>query len=375
MASKIILHIGQQKSGTTFLQHMLQDNSDVLAAEGISYPVPRDWDRGQRTVANHEWSSYGLLGSEYPWVSEQRAAREDASWRALLDQVHAWPGTVLLSAEALSVVRAAAARRLLDALGVDDAEIVITARSLGRSLPSLWQQHVRNGRSTSFDGYLESLAQHREKGSDHIENDPAAHIWRAFALSGLVRRWSAAGAARVRVVTTPGRPVDLLWHRFAQALGRPELARIPVLADVDRTAHTGLTASETVVLASLNAAIRDGSWSRRDADRIRQIVTEGFQRRAERGGKIVVPPEWRARIAEWSMEDLADLAGTGAEIVGDIDDLRYDPDREQACPPTTEEAGRAGAAAIHALADHTMRESRIRRVARRGRKLLLRPLA
>src|SRR5918999_64768 len=328
VASKIILHIGQQKSGTTFLQHMLQGNGDALAAAGIGYPVPRDWDRGRRTVANHEWSSYGLLGAEYPWVSDRRAEREAASWRALLDQVHAWPGTVLLSAEALSVIRAPAVRRLLDALGVDDAEIVITARSLGRSLPSLWQQHVRNGRSTSFDSYLDSLARQRDKGRDHIENDPAAHIWRAFALSGLVRRWSAAGAARIRVVTTPGRPADLLWHRFAEAIDRPDLARIPVLADGDRTAHTGLTAPETLVLAALNAAIRDGSWSRRDADRIRQIATTGFHGRAERGGKIVIPPGWRARVGEWSSEDLADLAG--AEIVGGDADPRYDPAGEQA---------------------------------------------
>jgi hypothetical protein len=372
VASKIILHIGLQKSGTTFLQHMLQDNSEALAAAGVSYPVPRDWDRGKRTVANHEWSSYGLLGAEYPWVSERRAALEGASWRALLSQVNAWPGTVLLSAEALSVIRAPAVRRLLDSLGVDDAEVVITARSLGRSLPSLWQQHVRNGQSMSFGGYLESLARHRDKGSDHIENDRDAHIWRAFVLSGLVRRWSDAGVARVRVVTTPGRPADLLWHRFAQAIDLPDLARIPALADEDRTAHAGLTAPETLVLAALNAAIRGGSWKRRDADRIRQIATEGFQGRAERGGKIVVPPGWSARVAEWSREDLADLASAGAEIVGDTADLRYDPDREQYSPPTPEEVGRAGAAAVHAFADRTLRESRIHRVARRSRKIFFR---
>lgn len=372
MASKIILHIGLQKSGTTFLQHMLQENSDALAAAGVSYPIPRDWDRGKRTVANHEWSTYGLLGAEYPWVSQRRATLEGASWRTLLSQVNAWPGTVLLSAEALSVIRADAVRRLLDALAVADPEIVITARSLGRSLPSLWQQHVRNGRSTSFGSYLDGLAQQRDKGSDHIEHDLAAHIWRAFALSGLVRRWSEAGAARVRVVTTPGRPVDLLWQRFVQAIDQPGLARIPALADVDRTAHTGLTAPETLVLIALNAAVQDSSWSRRDGDRIRQIATEGFQGRAERGGKIVIPPGWRARVAEWSGEDLAGLAGTGAEIVGDTADLRYDPDREQDSAPTTEEVGRAGAAAVHALAELTLRESGIHRVARRGRKLFRR---
>ncbi|MFD0851727.1 hypothetical protein ACFQ07_05825, partial [Actinomadura adrarensis] len=100
MPSKIIVHIGLQKSGTTFLQHMLHDGHEVLARADVLYPVPVDWEKGKRTVPNHEWSSYGLLGTEFPWVSERRAAVEAPSWRRLLEQVKSWDGTVLLSAEA-----------------------------------------------------------------------------------------------------------------------------------------------------------------------------------------------------------------------------------------------------------------------------------
>lgn len=117
MASKIVLHIGLQKSGTTFLQHVLQAGGEALAEAGVLYPVPPDWERGKRTVANHEWPSYGLLGTEFPWVSRERAAEEAGSWKALLDEVNAWPGTVLLSAEALSVVRRPAVDRLMGVLG------------------------------------------------------------------------------------------------------------------------------------------------------------------------------------------------------------------------------------------------------------------
>ncbi|MGP4029324.1 hypothetical protein [Actinomadura sp. 3N407] len=367
MASKIVLHIGLQKSGTTFLQHMLQDNNEALAEADVLYPVPPDWERGKRTVANHEWSSYGLLGTEYPWVSELRASREEPSWQALLDQINAWPATVLLSAEALSVIRAGAVHRLLDALSVDDVEVVVTARSLGRSLPSLWQQHIRNGRSMSFEAYLGGLAAQRDKGWDHIETDPDAHIWRAFILSRLVRRWSEAGAGRVSVVTSPGRPPALLLERFTQAAGLPRLTHVPV---ADRQAHTGLTAPETLVLASLNAALRENFWPERKADRVRQVVTERFQARERRGGKVVIPLEWRSRLAEWSGEDLAALQDTGAHIVGDHGDLRYDPDLEKTSPPTPEETGRAGAEAALAFAEPALQESPIRRNARRLRRLM-----
>lgn len=367
VASRVILHVGLQKSGTTFLQHMLHDNTGVLADAGVRYPVPADWDRGRRTVANHEWSAYGLLGTEFPWVSEQRAAREAPSWDALLRQVRDSPGTVLLSAEALSVVREPAARRLLEALGAADVEVVITCRSLGRALPSLWQQHIRNGRSTGFGGYLGGLAAHRDKGPEHIERELDAHIWRAFVLSGLARRWTNAGASRVTLVTSPGKPPELLWRRFTEAIGVPALAEIPPVQDEGRLAHTGLTAPETLVIAALNDVMRDRSWTGRDADRLRQSVTERFQTRDRRGGKVVVPAEWRERVAEWSRTDLADLARTDARVIGDLDDLGYDPEREKSSAPVPEEAALAGAEAALAFAEAAGRESPVRRRARRIR--------
>ncbi|WP_433476049.1 hypothetical protein ACQPZP_02810 [Spirillospora sp. CA-142024] len=365
MASKIVLHIGLQKSGTTFLQQVLQAGSETLAEAGVRYPVPLDWNRGRRTVANHEWPSYGLLGTEYPWVSKQRASEEQGPWRALLDEVKSWPGTVLLSAEALSVVRKPAVHRLLDALGVDDVEVVITARSLDRSLPSLWQQHIRNGRTVSFETYLAGLAAQRDKGWDDIETDPAAHIWRAFTLSRLVRRWSEAGAARVCVVTTPGRPPHLLWQRFAEATGLPDL---PI--GLDGRTHTGLTAPETLVLSSMNAAIQETSWSRQDADRVRRVVIDRLQTREHRGGKVVIPPDWRARLAEWSEDDLAALQRTSARIAGDLDDLRYTSSQE-GTTPTAEEIAQTGAIAAVALAELALHEGLLQRNTRRLRRRLL----
>lgn len=368
MAARIILHIGVQKSGTTFLQHVLQANADALVKAGVRYPVSPDWARGKRTVANHEWASYGLLGTEFPWVSQDRASEETSSWQTLLDDVKSRPGTALLSAEALSVIRTPAIHRLLDALGADEVEVVITARSLGWALPSLWQQHIRNGRSVSFERYLTGLAAERERGRDHIETDRSAHLWRAFHLGGLAQRWSNAGATRVSVVTTPGKPPHLLWQRFAEAIGLPSFAEPPTMP-TDR-AHTGLTAPETLVLSSMNAAIRQTSWSGQNADLIRQAVTARFQSRAKRGNKVAAPPEWQARLAEWAEDDLATLQNTPAHIVGDLEDLRYDPSTETAAPPTPEEIAQAGAEAALALAAVALQETLIQRNIRRLRHRL-----
>jgi hypothetical protein len=347
MASRLILHIGLQKSGTTYLQELIASGADELARAGIVYPVSPAGKRRRRTE-NHEWASYGLLGPEYPWVSEQRAATEKGTWKTLERQVARTKGTVLLSAEALSVIRTPAIRTLLAQLGVDDVEVVVTARSLGRSLPSLWQQHVRNGRRLGFERYLDMLGEQRRLPAARIEEDGELHLWRAFAIGRLARRWAReVGESRVRVVTSPGRPPQLLWARFAEAIGVPGFT---FHADdvAARPVHIGLTAPEAVVLTSLNSALATAGWAPDQARRLREaVLTNGFQSRAERGPRIAVPPHWRSRVAEWSAEDISELLESGVTVIGDTADLRSDWEDVQA--PTIEEVGAASAAAVLAV--------------------------
>ncbi len=350
MATRLILHVGLQKSGTTYLQEVLTARADELAEAGVTYPLPNGGKRRRRTE-NHEWASYGLLGPEYPWVSEKRAAAEHDSWKALERQVARTPGTVLLSAEALSTVRTPAIRTLLDRLAVKDVEVVITARSLSRSLPSLWQQHVRNGRRLGFERYLRMLEEQRSLPPERVEAEADLHLWRAFALGRLARRWAAeVGDDRVRLVTSPGSPPDLLWTRFCTAIGVQALAGSKREV-VDRPVHTGLTAAEAAVLISMNVALERADWDAKQANRLREVVlTEGFQPRASRGPRIAIPQAWTARVAQWGKEDNAELMETDVTVVGDSADLAPQPARDDVRPPTPEEIGAAGAAAILAAA-------------------------
>jgi hypothetical protein len=349
MATRLILHIGLQKSGTTYLQEIIASRAEEFAAAGVLYPTTPP-DQMRRRTDNHEWASYGLLGSEYPWVSEQRAKAEKSSWKALQRQVSQAKGTVLLSAEALSVIRTPAIHRLLDKLGVRDVEVVVTARSLSRSLPSLWQQHVRNGRRLGFDRYLDMLAEQRRLPAAQIEEESDLHLWRAFAIGRLVRRWAdEVGSSHVHVVTSPGRPPQLLWSRFMDAIGLSSFAADA--GDLDRPVHTGLTAPEAMVLTSLNSALISAGWESAQAKRLREaVLTKGFQPRADRGPRITIPPRWTSCVAAWSAEDNAELLNTGVRVIGDVADLRSDPDQGEAQEPTIEEIVAAGAAAVLAAA-------------------------
>ena len=350
MATRLVLHVGLQKSGTTYLQEVLTARAGELASAGVLYPLPSDRRRKRRTE-NHEWASYGLLGPEYPWVSDKRAAEERDSWKALEKQVARAPGTVLLSAEALSTVRTPAIRRLLDRLAVPDVEVVVTARSLSRSLPSLWQQHVRNGRRLGFERYLGMLEEQRGLPPERVEEEADLHLWRAFALGRLVRRWAAeTGIERVRVVTSPGSPPHLLWARFCEAIGVPALAaRKDEDEVVDRPVHTGMTAAEASVMVSLNVALERANWARQPANRLREaVITEGFHARSSRGPRVAIPPAWSERVAQWAKEDNTELLESGVGLIGDTADLA--PARDDVRPPTPEEIGAAGAAAVVAAA-------------------------
>ncbi len=347
MATRLVLHVGLQKSGTTYLQEVLTARAGELASAGVHYPLPQSGRRKRRTE-NHEWASYGLLGPEYPWVSEKRAAEEHGSWKALEKQVARTPGTVLLSAEALSTVRTPAIRLLLDRLGVPDVEVVVTARSLSRSLPSLWQQHIRNGRRLGFERYLRMLEEQRALPRERVEEEGDLHLWRAFALGRLVRRWAAeTGTDRVRVVTSPGSPPHLLWARFCEAIGLPAPAEEPDEV-VAKPVHTGMTAAEASVMVSLNVALERASWGRQPANRLREaVITEGFRARASRGPRVAIPPAWSDRVAQWAKEDNAELLESGVGLIGDIADLS--PTHDDVRPPTAEEIGAAGAAAVLAV--------------------------
>ncbi|WP_192808779.1 hypothetical protein [Actinomadura montaniterrae] len=353
MASKVILHIGQQKSGTTYLQDVLGHIAGPLAEEaGILYPdsirevIPD-------AIENHERATRGLLGGEYPWVAPDDAAGERDKWLRLMEKVRAWPGTVLISAEALSVIRSPAVARLLAEFDGAGVEIVITTRRLDRTLPSLWQQHVRNGRHSTIEEYFAALAEQRERGPEAIEEELDLHLWRAFWLGGLVRRWSAAvGPDRVRVVINPGSPPDLLWRRFAAAVGARGCAGRPSADVRARRTHGGLTSEETELMVALNRRLDDSGWSTFERRALREeILLNGLLVRDERGGPVAVPDSMRELVGQWAEEDVAVLRRSGVEIVGRPRELRPVPE-----PPdgraraSSGQVAEAAAAAIMAVA-------------------------
>ncbi len=355
VANRLLLHIGTQKSGTTYLQRVLAHLSGQLKGDGVLYPTRL---QGRREIYNHEAAAYGLLGTAaFPWVPAAKAQGQTSAWDRLRRKVAEWEGTAIVSGEALSVIDAAAARRLVDALGVPNTQVIITARDLGRVLPSSWQQHIRNGRSTSFTSYLNQQADRRGHGSprqltQRWDSDPEQTFWRAYAIGGLVERWAPL-ARTVSVVTVPRRGAgpDELWHRFRRALDLgPVLPETPPAID-DIAANVGLTEPEVLVLAALNREVDSAKADGRDMRALRsRLVREAFAPRADRGAPIHIPDSWLTRVRGWADDDLAMLRSTSAVLVGPESDLEVADSPGPPHTPLTDDVARAAGAALAVLA-------------------------
>ena len=326
MANRLIVHIGPRKTGTTYLQRVLQQLSPSLKAKGVLYPT--DY-RGQEDY-NHVGAVSDLTHNEESKESNRWTGKDGSGWTGLASTVAAWDGTAIISAEMIGGLRPAAAKRMLEGLSASTVDIVITMRDLGRILPSSWQQHVRNTHTQSYRRYLERRASERGDLPPiqmQAEWDAERHqtFWRSYAYGALVRRWQdLVGADHVSVVTLPpaGSPSNLLWDRFRAALAvdaLPETApKLPAFI-----ANIGSTRSEAVFLHALNVEAKRRGWNRKTANELQQqLLSSGFLERPDRGGPLLLPRSYLGTVREWVDVDIADMATTDVVVHGDVEDLR-----------------------------------------------------
>jgi hypothetical protein len=191
---------------------------------------------------------------------------------------------------------------------------VVTCRDLGRQLPAAWQEGVKNGDTESYGEFLDTALGQWETGAN-------SGFWRGQNLVTVARRWAKAlgGPDRVRFVTVPppGADPDVLWQRFREATGLPDIGYdLP-----ETTRNPSLGAVETELLRRIVRALpEDVPWpvyTRQVKRRLAQ--RELVQHQA--AGPITVPERHRPRIAEIATEMVGVLRDAGYPVVGSLDDL------------------------------------------------------
>ncbi|MCH1866457.1 hypothetical protein [Nocardioides sp. CFH 31398] len=244
MPRRVVLHVGAMKTGTTFLQSVLDVHRAALAAAGTTYP---------ETSVHAVRALLGNDGSSEP---------DPSRWRELAASTD---GDLLVSMEFMSFAGPQQVARLLEPFAGDRVEVVVGVRDQRRTLGAQWQTYCRNRGLLPWGDWLRAI---RGEGDDDAPGARRARrAWdRAQRVPGVLDRWSDSGADRLAVLTVPPSGTDplVLWDRFSRA------ARLPAI-DVDLAgvrSNPSLGLGSTELLRRMNPHLVDlRPWPYRQAVR------------------------------------------------------------------------------------------------------------
>ncbi len=301
MTQRLYLHVGAPKSGTTYLQQVLEVNRVRLASAGVLVVGEQHLDRIHAAMVVREDPRLDHLPE-----------RAHTSWQRLVDQVRAWRGdSAVLSYELFAGASAEqVAAALADLVGLE-VHVVITARDLGAAVPSAWQERLKFALTTPLE---------RWKPRPESAGTRAEWGWRTMDPAGVAARWGAGlPPERVHVVTVPRGGADdhELWRRFAEACGLD----VPGLQlDVERAnASLGLVAAE--LLRRVNEQVREPITGNREQARwLRDTLAHGVLVDLD-GEPIGLTDDQLADATERSTEAVAALREAGYAVHGDLDDI------------------------------------------------------
>lgn len=330
MTERLYLHVGAPKSGTTYLQQVLELNRPALAAAGMLVVGERHLDRIHAAMVVREDPRLAKL---------PRRAQE--AWTRLVSQIRAWEGsTAVLSYELFAGASADQVRRALADLDGLEVHVVITARDLAAAVPSAWQERLKFALTTPLEEWKprpESAGPRAEWG------------WRTLDPAGVARRWGAdLPPDRVHVVTVPrrGSRPELLWERFSEALGLD----VPGLDLKPQRSNESLGVAAAELLRRVNVALADRlPGNREQAVWIRDTLAHGVL--AGLGGdRIGLTEAQYADALARSEKAIAELRAAGYAVHGDLDEIAATRGEERTPGQATDaEVAAAGAAAVAEL--------------------------
>jgi hypothetical protein len=302
MARRAFLHVGTAKSGTSFLQDLWWQQHDALRDRGLLLP-----GAGRR---DHFAAAAVVKGMTD--VVATFGDRELDAWGRLVDETRAWGGDVLITNEHFSdTPPEAVAAALADLSGAaDEVHVVLTARDLGRVLPSAWQQRVKMGARQPYRRFLATV----RRGEDDQK------FWRYQDVPAILDLWSAGlppARAHLVVVPAPGAPREELWLRTSAVLGLDPAG----LETEARRPNDSLSLVEAELLRRVNERV---PRPRRSPALTRHVkatfVPQALAGSAPREG-FAVPERHHDWIRDRSERAVAALRASSYDVVGDPADL------------------------------------------------------
>lgn len=346
------LHVGAMKSGTTYVQEVLDRNRDLMRERGVLFP-------GRR------WHDQVLAVEDLVQRRPKGKPATPGAWQRLVDEVNTFDGeTVIISMETMAMADDAAVAHAIESLKPHRIRVVVTARDLLRVVPAQWQESTQNGGTHTFERFLTlaSTARSRRLPISRI-------LWSAQDFGHILRTWQPAvqGLEDLVLVTVPpsGSDPALLWQRFCGAVGiEPE----GVDASSPSNESLGSTSAELMRRINVLAKQRELPFRTRRVLKMRLAKRLLPQRRSEEPA-LVLPEKflpWAARTSQWQVRE---IEAVGPTVIGDLSDLLVDATsgrragsgsrREVDAPePTSDELLAAAVDGLIGLADQIPRRPR-----------------
>jgi len=335
--ARVFLHIGEPKTGTTFIQQVLWSNRAELAAQGVVLPGhhPQDHFRASQDLRGIEKLASDPAG---PWTGE---------WEILASQAKQPGKTAVISHELFSAADPEQAATAVRSLRPAQVHVVLTVRDMATLLPAEWQETVKHRNALSWEDWLGDVIDRESADADRRQ----WWFWRVHDTLAICRLWAEhVPPERIHVVTNPprGSAPGLLWERFASLLGID-----PGCADLSRARpNASLGMAETEFLRRLNQALPGPDaipdwfymWN------VKETVAHRALADRPSGGRLVLPAE-RDAWAKQQSETLIDgLRASGYQIAGDLDDLRPPQVTQPPASPSDQPAEAILDAAVQAAA-------------------------
>ncbi len=322
-ASAVMLHIGAHKTGTTSVQAALFAASSDLEKQGVINLVA-DGDETANPAAR--------AVQRLPASGSTGAPVNYQVWTTLVEQVKAHPNQMVsISAEAFAVSESQVIKTIVNDLGLDRLQVVITLRPLGKILPSQWQQDLHGAwLSTNFD---EWLRQTLKDASPQKKIGPLLvphQFWYRHRHDALLQRWAdAVGAERITLVVVDEDQKSALPETFERLLS----LEAGTLAASATTRNQSMTLPEMQIMQRYGELLESSELGRR-------IVARSRYHKALRILRKIRPEntnDERLVIPVWSIEQVVQIQRdmiermkvAGATVIGSLDQLNWVPQYQE----------------------------------------------
>ena len=316
---RIYVHVGEPKTGTSFLQHALWSNRAQLAARGIVLP---GYSHG-----GHARASQDLR--EVRWRPGDPADPWTGEWDVLTGQARLAPDAAVISNELLAACNPRQADRAVRSLLPAEVHIVLTVRDFATLLPAEWQETVKTRSTVPWEQWLEKVI----GAAPDPDRRRRLWFWTVHDTLAILRLWSQEiPADQVHVITLPPQGgTSELWLRFASVLGIGS-------STIDLPRHRenpSLGLAEAEFLRRLNEALPDQvprwfyTWN------VKRILANDVLGARPPQARLALPPGQHAWAREQSEVLVAGLRDSKYHIVGDLGELLALPATESYVPPAS----------------------------------------